>query len=72
VSRTVKVRIAVAVDPDGDWNSAGWSKRDGQPAGEDAMELACDNVGTGERRYWIEAELMVPEPEDVQGEVYDA
>jgi hypothetical protein len=70
--KTVKVRIAVAVDPDGCWNSAGWLMGNGENAGWEAMELACENVGTGERRYWVHAEVAVPEPEDVQGTVSDA
>ena len=52
----VKVRIAVAVTPDGDWNSAGWAN--GKDA--DKMALACETMETGEARYWLEAELEVP------------
>lgn len=53
----VKVRIAVAVDPSGDWNCAGWSSG----SDDDKMGIACETVAHGERRYWLEAELDVPE-----------
>lgn len=54
---TVKVRIAVAVDPEGDWNSCGW--KDGDV--KDAMGICVDTLGSGEARYWLEAELPIPE-----------
>jgi len=57
----VKVRIAVAVDPSGKWNACGWRKDNGDTAGEDAMDCTVDMVGSGEARYWVEAELDVPE-----------
>lgn len=63
--KTVKVRIAVAVDPEGNWSSAGWSNgRDG-----DKMGIACETVGTGEARYWLEAELAIPDSSIVQATV---
>lgn len=53
--KTVKVRIAVAVDPEGKWNACGWSDMD-----EDrAMELACEPLQEGEDRYWVTAELPI-------------
>lgn len=63
--KTVKVRIAVAVGPDGDWNSSGW--RDGDDKMK--MELCTETVANGEARYWLEAELAVPEPEVVNAAV---
>jgi hypothetical protein len=54
----VTVKIAVAVDPDGNWDSYGWHKSE-QDKPEHAMELAadgCEDCAT----YWIEAELDVP------------
>jgi hypothetical protein len=72
--KTVKVRIAVAVDPEGDWNATGWRGRDGEPVDEEAMEIVADNLNPGERRFWVEAELPVPERDAVtiQGAVSDA
>lgn len=60
--KKVKVRIAVAVDPEGDWNACGWSI-DGkkQPDSEITM-IARETVAEGERIYFLEAELDVPEP----------
>lgn len=62
---TVKVRIAVAVDADGDWNACGGS---GMDDGE-AMDIAIDVVGNGEARYWLTAELPVPEPQEIEATV---
>lgn len=63
---TVKVRIAVAVAPDGSWNASGFSsaRDDG-----DKMELAIEPIPDGEARYWLEAELRIPETKLVQAEV---
>ena len=57
MSRTVRVRIAVAVDPTGDWSSAGWKSAD---PGE-LHSYAIDTLEVGERRYWLEADLEIPE-----------
>lgn len=65
----VKVRIAVAVDSDGDWNACGWSDA---PDDSTTMGIACETLGDGERRYWIEAELDAPEVATVQGKVTPA
>jgi len=62
---TVRVRIAVAVDPDGDWNSCGW-KGGGD---ENAMEICTESIGSGEARYWLEADLPVPEIATIQAAV---
>lgn len=62
--QTVKVRIAVVVDPTGDWSSAGWPGSDA-----DKMNLAADPLNEGEARYWLEAELPVPTVNTVQAEV---
>lgn len=55
--KTVKVRIAVAVDPFGNWCAAGWNGTT-----EDKLRHnASENVDSGERIYWLTAELEVPE-----------
>jgi len=68
-ARTVKVRIAVAVAPDGKWNSCGWGNDSMTPSeqkrrNQEIMELAIDvcgeGEGEGEARYWLEVELPVP------------
>lgn len=66
--KTVKVKIAVAVDTDGDWCSAGWSNADDN----DLIGAAIENIGEGEARYWLIAELEVPEekkPIEIEGKV---
>lgn len=63
--RTVKVRIAVAVDPSGDWNACGCK---GMEDGE-MMALACDTVGGGEARYFLTAELPIPSPSEIPARV---
>jgi hypothetical protein len=63
--RTVKVRVAVAVDPDGAWNASGWGNADGPVDAQMAMEIACESVGTGENRFWLEVEVPIPETRSV-------
>jgi len=66
---TIKVRIAVAVDPKGQWNAVGWSTA---PSDDDMSDLALEGVGEGERIYWLTAELDVPArfaPEDIPASV---
>lgn len=52
-----KVRIAVAVDPTGDWHAVGWKTADDH----EKMVLSTEHLDPGEARYWLEAELDVPE-----------
>ncbi len=50
-----KVRIAVAVDPDGKWCAFGSS-------GVDSWDvLVLDDLEDGEARYWVEAHVDIPE-----------
>jgi hypothetical protein len=62
----VKVRIAVAVDPEGDWVASG-SKSVNKWI--DNMDYLLDHLHAGEARYWVEAELEVPDAQEVQGTV---
>lgn len=63
MTKTVTVRIAVAVDPTGDWASAGY--RDGT----DLMGDACECIQDGEARYWLTAELTVPDSAEIVASV---
>jgi hypothetical protein len=63
--RKVRVRIAVAVDPDGNWNSCGWSSGDD----EQKLEIATEDLQHGESRYWLTAELEVPDVAEIQAEI---
>lgn len=60
MSKVIKVRIAVAVDPQGGWNAVGFGGA-GEQDTMAAMSLAVEAVGDGEACYWIETELEVPE-----------
>lgn len=65
---TIKVRIAVAVDPKGRWYASGWGGA-GQKGIENMdhlLELTdYDTIGPGEIGYWLTAELPVPEQTEV-------
>ncbi len=67
--KTVKVRVAVAVDPSGKWSAAGWSREDGTPDEGAAMDVVLESVDEGEARYWIEAELPLPGTVTFKGEI---
>jgi hypothetical protein len=69
--KTVKLRAAVAVDPEGNWNVSGWGTANN--SNDDiAMNCAIEGVGDGEARYWLTAEVPVPEVKETEGEVADA
>lgn len=60
--KTVKVRIAVAVDRKGGWCASGWdTKSKPEQYERDAFGVACENLEAGEAKYWVEAELQVPD-----------
>lgn len=63
--RKVRVKIAVAVDPSGDWEARGW--KDGTD--EEKMANATEQVAEGEARYFLEADLFVPEVVTIQPSV---
>lgn len=63
--KTVKVRIAVAVGSDGDWIASGWKDaRDSL-----VMGAVIGDVGEDASRYWITAELPIPEVPTIAGSV---
>lgn len=64
--KTVRVRIAVAVDADGKWCSAGWVDSD------DSLEqTALDGLDSARPTvvHFIEADVPMPEPTTVEGSV---
>ena len=65
MSRTIKVRIAVSVDCKGEWSSSGWSST----SSEDFHSYTIDSLEPGENRYWLEAELEVPETKTISAHV---
>ena len=61
MTQTVRVRIAVAVGPDGSWNACGWLREStGKPADKDAMDIAVEGASDGAASYWVEATLPLP------------
>lgn len=63
--KTVRVRIAVAVDEGGDWASAGWRRQGGtteQKYDDETQGCALEGVmGTHVAFHWIEADVPLPE-----------
>jgi len=46
------------------WNASGWGDASHSNI-QEAMELAVECVGAGESRYFVEAELDIPEVKSV-------
>lgn len=64
MTKTVKVRIAVAVDPNGwDWRAYGDAGLPDHAVMSSAVSTSCQKV------FWVTAELPIPEPKEVEGEV---
>jgi hypothetical protein len=63
--KTRKIRIAVAMAPDGEWNSCGYSLRDRltEVSDKDKMDGTVDCLPERETRYFVEAEIPIPDPE---------
>jgi hypothetical protein len=59
--KTVKIRVAVSVDPGGDWSASGCKGMKDQ----DAIEFSRETIGDQERTYWLTAEVEVPETLEV-------
>jgi hypothetical protein len=66
--KTIKVRVAVAIDPSGKWNALGWSGECDYVIMRDCVE----HLEEGEARYWLEAELPIPEVPVIGAEVTTA
>lgn len=62
MAETVKVRIAVAVNPDGNWGAVGWSESGGTEW--ECLENSVMDLEPGHRTFYVEAELPVP-PQEV-------
>lgn len=72
-AKTVRIRIAVAVDPQGNWNATGWKVRTGAPPENELMSTALEGLDSSEEAcFWVEAELPVPDTRTVKGEVTPA
>ena len=67
--KTIKIKIAVAIDASGKWSASGWGVEN-KPCKDVPMDIAVEGVKEGGRRYWVEAEIEVPEELTIQGEVF--
>lgn len=65
---TVRVRIAVLVDADGKWCSAGWSGA----SEEELIDCSEEHVGVRPRLVWIIADVPIPQPQEIAGQVEPA
>ena len=66
----MKIRIAVAVLPNGEWNSCGYGRPGKEPTDEEKISYATDTIdGPGAQIYFVEAELPLPTITTIQGEV---
>lgn len=59
--KTVKVRVAVAIDPTGRWAAFGQAKL----LDKAALNEAGESFTAGAAHYWLTAELPVPEADEV-------
>lgn len=61
MTKTIKVRIALCVDNEGNYAASGYPTRAGC---EDApFNYLNDNLSETVRRYWVEVEVPVPDAE---------
>lgn len=62
--RNIKIRIAVVVNYEGEWYASGTH---GEEDPNDAFTWLSDEIEEGEARYWVDAEVAVPETISVEG-----
>ena len=76
-AKTVRVRVAVVVLPDGNWAASGWDKAQDEYGCSDAdLEMAMRHeaeammsvIDKGQH-FWLEATLPLPTAPTVEGEV---
>lgn len=60
------VRIAVAIDSTGAWNSCGFGKMDEEINGIDMMSFAIEPLENVANQYFIEAEIDMPEIKTIE------
>lgn len=61
--KTIKIRIAVAVDYAGNYAAGGWKGASADEAMEQAREglVNLDQYDGGHQRYWVDIEVPVPQ-----------
>jgi hypothetical protein len=67
--RTVRVRIAVAVNERGEWCCAGWTGGKDEDHTRSALETSEYHGGTLEAIHFVEADVPLPVSQTVEGEV---
>lgn len=73
--KTMKVRIAVAINDKGEWSSFGYHLNGREESDTDiclqgmALEGLESGMGFCEMVHFIEAEIPIPESQTIQGEV---
>lgn len=65
----MKIRIVVAVGPDGKWRAFGSNLDDDDIANETALLLLPSKSRTDAKIYWISAEVPFPQPVEIEGRV---
>jgi len=58
----IKCRICIAVQPDGEWNAAGWGFRNNAPEADRTLREMAEGPMRETKCYWIETEVDTPEP----------
>ena len=66
---TQKIRVAVAVGPDGGWFAAGCSDVSDANSVRHAFEFIPEKSYEGAHLCWITAEIPIPTPQEIAGEV---
>jgi hypothetical protein len=70
-----RVRIAVAITPDGNWSSCGWGLAKSEVVDDEELALGAESSASEgiATVYFIEADVPVPEgpptPSTIEGEV---
>ena len=73
MAETIKVRIAVAVHPNGEWNAVGWGRPNGREVTDkEKRDLAVDVMPDGESVFFVDAEIPLPKEPTIQGTVTEA
>lgn len=66
-ANTVRVRIAVAIDEDGEWSATGWYRYTDEEAKASAFKRL--DGGVVESISWIVADVPIPTPQVIEGVV---
>jgi hypothetical protein len=74
VSKTIKCRIAVIIDHEGNWQAEGWSGSGGvEQFFQNILDITnTDQISDSHSRVIVECELPVPETVVVQGKATEA